>query len=81
LIPNTPLRTVTRGLWSTRTAARMAPKAVSPSTTMSDENVMKIVSRLSGRSFVTMTWAPVPWAWMVMGAPNPPWTSSTSKPL
>ena len=41
---------------------------------------MKIVSRLSGRSVVTVTTAPVPGARMVMGAPGVPWMSSTSKP-
>ena len=55
LLPKTPLRMVIRGLWSTRTAARLASKARRPSTTMWDENVMKMVSRLSGRSVVTST--------------------------
>ena len=80
LLPKTPLRMVTFGLSSTRTAARLALEDRRPSTTMYEENVMKMVSRLSARSVVGTTWAAVPRALMVMGAPGAPWMSSTSKP-
>ena len=80
LVPKTPLRTVTWSLLSTRTAARLALDERSPSITIQSENVMKMVSRLSGRSVVTVTTAFEPWAWMVMGWPGWPSMSSTSKP-
>ncbi len=80
LLPKTPFRIVMLGLWSTRTAARFAPEERRPSITMNEENVTKIVSRLSLRSVVMVTCAPVPCALIVMGATAVPWMSFTSKP-
>ena len=80
LLPKTPLRTVTCGLWSTRTAARFAFAARRPSRTTYEDPVTKIVSRLSLRSVVTVTWAACPWARIVTGRAAVPAMPATSNP-
>ena len=71
LLPKTPLRMVTFGLWSTRTAARLALKdaqAVDHDVGREgDEDGVAVVGPVRGDG---TTRAPVPCALMVMGAPR-----------